>query len=113
MQSATVLRGIGRNILPELVKANVVTFPDPMTFLNALPKVYTSANRGTAIGQWEVQDVLDKSAVLVNSTMHNCSLEEGILMGGIEAFGGKFPKIKQSKCIKNGDDKCIFEITWK
>jgi len=51
--------------------------------------------------------------IMENSTMHNCKLEEGILLGRIEAFGGNNPRILQRTCVKKGDPFCTFDIYWQ
>ena len=74
--------------------------------------VYHQANRGSEIGDWSVIKKEPKHIIMNNSTMHNCHLEEGILLGGISAFGGMAPRIVQTTCVKKGDPFCTFDITW-
>lgn len=111
--SAAVLKNIGTAIIPEMKNAGILPQWTPLEFLNALPQVYDEGNRGNNIGRWKVVKEENNHVVLENSTMHNCILEEGVLMGGLKAYGSKYMKITQPKCIKKGDDVCIFDIVWK
>ena len=108
----TVLMRIGKGIIPEMKEAGILPFKAPEDLLDALPAVYLEGNSGSNLGQWKLIEKGEKHYTFENSTMHNCHLEEGIIYGGVEAFGGKFPKITQKTCVKNGDDVCLFDIKW-
>ncbi len=107
-----VLTKIGKGVIPEMKEAGILPFKAPEDLLDALPHVYAEGNSGTNIGQWKLIEKGDKHYVYENSSMHNCHLEEGIINGGVEAFGGKFSKIIQKTCVKNGDAACLFDIKW-
>ncbi len=107
-----VLMKIGRGIIPEMKEAGILPFKAPEDLLDALPAVYLEGNSGSSLGQWKLLEKGEKHYTFENSTMHNCHLEEGIIYGGVEAFGGKFPKITQKTCVKNGDSACHFDIKW-
>ena len=107
-----VLMKIGKGIIPEMKQAGILPFRSPEDMLDALPAVYLEGNSGTNIGQWKLLEKGDKYYKFENTTMHNCHLEEGVIYGGVEAFGGKFPKITQTSCVKEGDNACVFEIRW-
>ncbi len=110
--SPNVIRKIGKAIIPEMKKAGVLPEMSPELFLEGLSMVYHQANRGPNIGDWSVIKKEPKHFIMNNSTMHNCHLEEGILLGGISSFGGNAPRIVQTTCVKKGDSFCTFDITW-
>ena len=108
-----VLKSIGTGIIPEMLEAGVMPKMPPQEFIKGLSHVYHSANRGTNIGDWKVLKEEPNHIIMENSTMHNCKLEEGVLLGGIEALGGKNPRIFQRTCVKKGDSFCTFDIYWQ
>ncbi len=107
-----VVSKIGKGIIPEMKEAGILQYKSPEDMLDGLPQVYTAANKGSNIGQWNLVEKNEKHYIYKNTTLHNCYMEEGVLYGGIEAYGGKFPKIIQKTCIKNGDSSCLFDIQW-
>ncbi|MHA2202258.1 MAG: hypothetical protein ACW991_01080 [Candidatus Hodarchaeales archaeon] len=108
-----VLMKIGKRIIPGMVEAGILPNMPPEEFIKGLPHVYLQANRGSDIGEWGFISEEPKHIIMKNSTLHNCYLEEGIVKGGVEAFGGKFPRVKQTSCVKNGDEFCTFNISWR
>ncbi len=110
--SPLVLSKIGKAIIPAMKDAKIIPDMPPEDFLRSLPHVYSEGNKGPNIGNWYVIKDEPKHFILENKTLHNCQVEEGILIGGIKAFGGLFAKIDQTKCVRNGDPFCVFEITW-
>ncbi|NHI94540.1 MAG: hypothetical protein EAX96_18765 [Candidatus Lokiarchaeota archaeon] len=111
--SATVLKNIGSGIVPEMKNAGILPNMAPEDFLKSLQKIYLEANRGVNIGQWKVAKEEPNHIILENTTMHNCILEEGVILGGIKVFGARYMKVTQSKCVKKGDNMCLFDIVWK
>ncbi len=111
--SVTLLKNIGTGIIPEMKKAGIFPNWTAEEFLKAMPHVYLDANRGAGIGQWKVISEEKNHTVLENTTMHNCTLEERVLMGGLKAFGAKYMKINQTECMKKRDNRCLFDITFK
>lgn len=95
-----------------MLEINAIPKMPPENFLRGLSNEYHSANRGPNIGDWKDITEEEKHFVMENSTAHNCALEEGVLLGGIVAFGGKIPRIKQISCVKNREPVCLFDITW-
>ena len=108
-----VLVKIGKRISPGMVEAGILPNMPPEDFIKGLPQVYLQANRGPDIGEWEFISEEPNRIIMKNTTLHNCYLEEGLIIGGVEAFGGKYTRIKQTTCVKNGNDYCTFDITWK
>lgn len=43
---------------------------------------------------------------------YDCTLIEGVFEGILRMCGHTNKSVKQTKCLKNGDDTCIFEISW-
>lgn len=108
-----ILKNVGSGIIPEMIQAGIIPKISPHEFLKSLTNTYHSANRGSNIGDWRVIKEESKHIVLENSTMHNCKLEEGVILGGIEALGGRNPRILQRTCVKKGDPFCTFDIYWE
>ncbi len=114
IMNASVLNYIGKQIVPEMKDAKVISFPSPKDFLKSMQKVYLAANKGANIGEWKVVKEETNKIVVKSSTMHNCYLEQGVLQGGVEAFGGKSVIIKHSstECRRKGGKSCDYEIRW-
>ena len=108
-----VLKNVGQGIIPEMLEAGVLPKITPQEFLKGLSNAYHSVNRGSNIGDWKVIKEEPNHIIMENSTMHNCKLEEGVLIGGIEAMGGINTMILQRTCVKKGDPFCTFDIRWK
>ena len=108
-----IIKNIGTGIIPEMVEAGVLPKMSPQEFLKSLSGSYHSANRGTNIGDWKVIKEGANHIIMENSTSHNCKLEEGVVLGGIEALGGKNPRVLQRTCVKKGDPFCTFDIYWQ
>ncbi|NHI94873.1 MAG: hypothetical protein EAX96_20460 [Candidatus Lokiarchaeota archaeon] len=111
--SGTVLKNIGSAIIPEMKNAGILPQLTPLDFLKALPQIYLEGSRGNNIGQWKLIKEEENHVIIENSTMHNCILEEGVIMGGLKAYGARYMKVTQSKCMKKGDNVCKFDIVWK
>lgn len=72
--------------------------------------MYHHANRGGSIGGWEVKTFVPGKAILVKTTPHHCSLEEGILEEALATVG--VPAfLEQVECFRKGADCCQFAIT--
>ncbi len=71
--------------------------------------MYHHANRGHQIGGWKVTLFEPGHAELEKTTPHHCVMEEGILAGALKAIGCS-GNISQSKCLRDGADRCIFVI---
>lgn len=111
--STSVLRNIGTQIIPNMKNAGLLPNLTPKEYLASLNDTYISANRGTNIGSWKVIEIKDGHAIIENTTMQHCILEEGVVFGGIKAFGGSYCIVKQTTCVLKGDSKCTFDIKWK
>lgn len=76
----------------------------------AVDGMYHHANRGEKIGGWRVVAFQPGHAELEKNTPHHCVMEEGILSEALRAMGAP-SSVKQSKCLRNGDDICHFVLT--
>lgn len=72
--------------------------------------MYRHANRGTGIGGWSVKAFAPGTATLQKTTPHHCKMEQGILAASLKAVGCT-TNITQSRCLRQGDECCVFEIT--
>jgi hypothetical protein len=72
--------------------------------------MYRHANRGQAIGGWQVISFDDHRAELEKTTPHHCAMEEGILIQALEAVGAP-SLVTQTACFREGADACRFVIT--
>ena len=71
--------------------------------------MYHTANRGQAIGGWQVIDFDDQRAELEKTTPHHCRMEEGILAAGLLAVGSP-AVVSQAECFREGAEACRFVI---
>lgn len=71
--------------------------------------MYHHANRGVAIGGWDVLEFDANRAVLEKTTPHHCVMEEGILSQALQAVGSP-SVISQSQCFREGAETCRFVI---
>jgi len=71
--------------------------------------MYHRANRGHAIGGWEVVAFRPGEAVLVKTTPHHCVMEEGILSEAFRTLG--IPTtVQQRECLRQGADHCRYAL---
>jgi hypothetical protein len=78
--------------------------------LHAMDTLYRLCNRGVGIGGWTVLSFEPTEAVLENTTPHHCLMEEGIVVEACATFGCHVV-VTQRKCVRNGDDSCVFVVT--
>jgi hypothetical protein len=88
-------------LTPELKSAGDVLF--------GIDGMYHHANRGEAIGGWEVVRFTPGHALLKKTTPHHCALEEGILYEALHTVGAE-SLIVQGACMQTGAKACEFEI---
>jgi hypothetical protein len=72
--------------------------------------MYKHANRGTAIGGWQVLSFAPGAAELEKTTPHHCVMEEGILAQALQAVGAP-GMVSQRACFRDGAEACQFVIT--
>lgn len=72
--------------------------------------MYRHANRGTAIGGWNLTAFTPGQAVLEKTTPHHCAMEEGILLQALSMLGVP-ARIEQPSCFRKGADHCRLVIT--
>ena len=86
----------------------------PEDFIEQFVKLYDNSVQGNDKGKWEIihKDIDKKIFILKKTTPFNCIMEEGILRGGLKYFDGVFPTVKQTVCVKKGDDHCEYEISY-
>jgi hypothetical protein len=72
--------------------------------------MYKHANRGTAIGGWEVLAFEPGTAELEKTTPHHCVMEEGIFSAALLTL--EVPAlVRQTACFRTGADACRFLLT--
>ncbi|HZS42283.1 MAG TPA: 4-vinyl reductase [Polyangia bacterium] len=72
--------------------------------------MYHHANRGGAIGGWQVVSFGPNAAELEKTTPHHCWMEEGILSQALTAVGAP-AVVSQKACFRDGADACRFVLT--
>lgn len=91
----------------EAFKANARSVKDLVYGIDGL---YHRANRGDAIGGWQVLEFMPGLATLEKTTPHHCIVEEGILEEGLRVLGVP-GMVSQTSCLRAGADSCVFRIT--
>jgi hypothetical protein len=76
----------------------------------ALDDMYHHANRGRAIGGWQVVEFRSGHAVVDKTTPHHCLLEEGIVGQALSSIGIPV-NIEQPQCFRRGADSCRFVLS--
>jgi hypothetical protein len=72
--------------------------------------MYHHANRGDAIGGWEVAVFRPGEAELVKTTPHHCIMEEGILSEAFRTLS--IPtNVQQRECLRHGADHCRYLLS--
>ncbi len=109
------LRKIGEKIAemlkPQLEEKNI---KDAESFLKSFVDLYNFSVIGENKGGWEIisLDPAKKTAILKKDTPFNCILEEGILKRGVKFFSKDIVVVKQTKCVRKGDEYCTYEVSW-
>ena len=105
------LRRVGRAAFKRTHEATVMkTAKCARDIIYGIDGMYRGVNRGTAIGGWKVIHFSPGRAEIEKTTPHLCELEEGILDAALKAVGAP-STIVQRTCLRNGADRCVFEIT--
>ncbi len=102
-------KGIYHTIKDKVEEMGVKT---PLDAIKSIVFAYPQYNRGESIGEWKILSAKEGSVTIEEKTIYDCHFSEGVVFGAIKAFGGKNITLTQSKCVKNGDDTCIIEVTW-
>ena len=72
--------------------------------------MYHHANKGEAIGGWQVMSFLPGRAVLDKTTPHHCAMEEGILSQALLSVG--LPSlVVQRECFRKGAASCVYVVS--
>ncbi len=109
------LKRIGENIAealkPTFDENNIKTAED---FIKSFVDLYNFSVIGDEKGTWTLVslDPKRRTAVLKKDTPFNCILEEGILKRGLKFFSRDLVVVKQTTCVRRGDDYCTFEVSW-
>jgi hypothetical protein len=74
-----------------------------------IEEMYRHANRGQAIGGWQVLEFVPGFSVLEKTTPYHCSMEQGILLAGLDAVDCPV-EIEQRQCFRAGADSCVYAI---
>ena len=110
---AVNLRKIGEKIMENLYpQFEEVGIKTPDDFIKYFVNLYDISVKGDEKGKWEIieADPKKKRYLLKKTTPFNCIMEEGILRAGLRYFKGVIPVVKQTVCVKKGDDHCEYEI---
>ncbi len=102
---------MGRNLFrlshEERVKTTAKSAADILFNFDAM---YRHANRGEAIGGWELKTFSPGRALIDKTTPHHCALEEGIMAQALSAIGIN-SLVTQKECFRKGADSCLFLAT--
>lgn len=105
------LMRMGRNLFEVSHQARVVKVAHSASdIIHSFNSMYRHTNRGTGIGGWSVQAFGPGTATMQKTTPHHCKMEQGILTAALKAVGCT-TNIIQSKCLRQGHDCCVFEIS--
>jgi hypothetical protein len=111
MQGTFAMRQMGRNLFDAshaaYVRANVHSVRQ---LLESMDDVYRRANRGTDIGGWKLTAFDPAQAVLEKNTIHDCIMEEGIILQAIDTVGAR-ANVSQTLCFRRGDEFCRYQVT--
>jgi hypothetical protein len=108
---AYALRRMGRHLFQLSHEARVRKVAhSARDIVYGIEDMYRHANRGEAIGGWQVLSFAPGRAELEKTTPHHCVMEEGILLGAMAAM--MIPAvIEQPRCFRRGASSCTFVIT--
>jgi predicted hydrocarbon binding protein len=83
--------------------------------IKELNDIYQAWSRNV-YGAWEIQKRLsagNRQTLVISYTWpYNCALQEGILLEIARVFGGLFPEVTHSQCMRDGDPQCVYELSW-
>jgi hypothetical protein len=85
-------------------------FRSAHALLSAFPVLYTNANRGEAIGGWELIRFDPGVAEMKKTTPHHCAMEHGLISAAMDMVGVS-ANVNQSTCFRRGDGFCTYVIS--
>lgn len=97
-------------IREKILEAGVYTPEEALAMLN---QNYQLFNRGDEIGQWKAVDVTDGHAELLDTTLYDCSFNEGIIEGFVTTLGGRLKALEHVACRKHGAPACRYVVEWE
>lgn len=107
---ASALRRVGRTLFQLSHAEHAATVLHcGLDVVRGIDGMYRHANRGTAIGGWEVLSTSGGIATLDKTTPHHCALEEGILSEALTTVGCRAVVLQES-CFREGAPSCRFVI---
>jgi hypothetical protein len=106
---------IGQKIFPTLDQT--VGLPKhlktPLDFLKYDSESFKNDHRGSDVKQRKIIEAKEGKVILeATSPGYDCTLNEGVFAGILKMCGVDNGEVRQTKCIKKGDQVCEYLITW-
>ena len=94
----------------QLIEAGVRT---PQEALDRLPDLYLQMTRGDVGFGYRALSKEPGHCVLEKDTWGDCYAALGTLEGIIKSFGGRSVRIRHIGCKAVGDERCIYDVSWR
>jgi hypothetical protein len=109
------IKVIGQLVYPTI--KNTVGLPDhlktPEDFLKFEADGFLDNHRGPEVKARKFLNVSDGEIIVeASSPGYHCVLIEGVFDGILLMTGVRNSKVKQIKCVRNGDPTCVYSVTW-
>lgn len=105
------LVSVGRKLFKQSHEEKArAAFPSAHALLSALNALYHNANRGEAIGGWELISFEPGAAQMKKTTPHHCAMEHGIIVAAMDMVGVS-SNVNQTTCFRRGDGFCTYAIS--
>ncbi len=107
---------IGQKIFPSIDQT--VGLPKhlktPLDFIKYDIESFKNDHRGSDVKQRKIIEA-QEGKVLMEATSpgYDCTLIEGVFLGILNMCGVKNKEVIQTKCVKKGDQDCVYLIKWE
>ncbi len=109
------IKVIGQNVYPTIQRS--VGLPDtletPLDYVKFEAQGFLENHRGPDVIPRKILEESPGKVVMdAPSPGYNCALIEGVFEGILHMCQIKNGKVKQTKCVRNGDPTCEYSIEW-
>ena len=107
---------IGQKIFPTIERT--VGLPKhlktPLDFLKYDIESFKNDHRGSGVKPRKIIEAQEGKVIMeATSPGYDCTLIEGVFLGMLDICGVKNKEVTQTKCIRKGDQDCVYLITWE
>jgi hypothetical protein len=106
---------IGQGVYPTFEKTQGLpkTLRTPLDFVRFEAEGFLISHRGSDVKPRKILSATEGNLVMeATSPGYDCTLIEGVYLGILDMCNVDHKSVRQTKCVKKGDDVCEYLITW-